>query len=99
MFAFAAARFGLSAFRQWWLYSAVIGIAITFVLNLGVSFALASFVALRAYDVGHKERTALLRYAFRQMISSPLKFIFPVRAKQTVADTPAEEVERPAPAA
>ena len=56
MFAFAAARFGPSAFRQVWLYSAMVGIAIMFVLNLGVSFAIASFVALRAYDVGHKER-------------------------------------------
>jgi site-specific recombinase len=99
MFAFAAARFGLSAFRQWWLYSAMIGIAITFVLNLGVSFALASFVALRAYDVGHKERAALLRYAFRQMISSPLQFLFPVRAKQTTTVAPEENAERPAPAA
>ena len=56
MFAFAAARFGPAAFAQVWLYSAIVGIAVMFVLNLGVSFAIASFVALRAYDVSHQER-------------------------------------------
>ena len=52
MFAFAAARFGPSAFRQVWLYSAMVGIAIMFVLNLGVSFAIASFVALTRLRCG-----------------------------------------------
>jgi site-specific recombinase len=99
MFAFAAARFGPSAFRQEWLYSAVVGIAIMFVLNLGVSFAIASFVALRAYDVGHKERTSILRYVFKQMLSSPLQFIFPVQPKPAASERPAEDIERPAPAA
>jgi site-specific recombinase len=82
MFAFAAARFGPAAFVQFWLYSAMVGIAMMFVLNLGVSFAIASYVALRAYDVSHKERLALLRYVFKQLTSSPLQFFFPVRAKQ-----------------
>jgi site-specific recombinase len=99
MFAFAAARFGPSAFTQEWLYSAIVGIAVMFVLNLGVSFALASFIALRAYDVRHKERASLLHYVFRQMISSPLQFVFPVRPKKHSAVTPEDEAERPAPAA
>ena len=99
MFAFAAARFGPSAFRQEWLYSAIFGIALMFVLNLGVSFAIASFVALRAYDVGHKERASLLRYVFKQMIASPLQFLFPVRAKQPAPVPPRKDIERPAPAA
>src|SRR6202167_5745714 len=99
MFAFAAARFGPSAFRQEWLYSAMVGIAIMFVLNLGVSFAIASFVALRAYDVRHKERASILRYVFKQMISSPLQFLFPVQPKPAASETPAEDIERPAPAA
>ena len=97
MFAFAAARFGPSAFGQIWLYSAMVGIAIMFVLNLGVSFAIASFVALRAYDVGHKERASILRYVLRQMMSSPLQFLFPVQAKPV--ETPPNDMERPAPAA
>jgi site-specific recombinase len=85
MFAFAAARVGPSAFAQVWLYSAMVGIAVMFVLNLGVSFAIASYVALRAYDVSQQERTSLLRYVFKQLISSPLQFFFPVRPKQVEA--------------
>jgi site-specific recombinase len=99
MFAFAAARFGPSAFTQLWLYSAIVGIAVMFVLNLGVSFAIASFVALRAYDVGHKERASLLRYVLRQIISSPLQFLWPVQPKPAVPATPTDDRERPAPAA
>jgi site-specific recombinase len=99
MFAFAAARFGPSAFVQVWLYSAMVGIAMMFVLNLGVSFAIASFVALRAYDVRHKERASLLRYVFGQMMSSPLQFLFPVQPKALASETPPKDMERPAPAA
>ena len=88
-----------SAFRQVWLYSAMVGIAIMFVLNLGVSFAIASFVALRAYDVGHKERASILRYVLKQMISSPLQFLFPVQAKPAASEPSSEDIERPAPAA
>jgi site-specific recombinase len=99
MFAFAAARFGPSAFRQEWLYSAMVGIAIMFVLNLGVSFAIASFVALRAYDVRHKERASILRYVLRQMLSSPLQFLFPVQPKSAASEKSSEDIERPAPAA
>ena len=99
MFAFAAARFGPSAFKQVWLYSAMVGIAMMFVLNLGVSFAIASFVALRAYDVGHKERASILRYVFKQMVSSPLRFLFPVQTGKAASEPPAQDSERPAPAA
>jgi site-specific recombinase len=99
MFALAAARFGPSAFRQVWLYSAIVGIAVMFVLNLGVSFAIASFVALRAYDVGHKERQSILRYVLRQIVSSPLQFLFPVQPKAAASAGSAEDIERPAPAA
>src|SRR3984957_6603732 len=99
MFAFAAARFGPTAFMHGWLYAAMVGIAVMFVLNLGVSFAIASFVALRAYDVGHKERASILHYVLQQMISSPLQFLFPVQPKQPAAVDSKDDVERPAPAA
>lgn len=101
MFAFAAASFGVSAFRQFWLYSAVGGIAIMFVLNLGVSFAIASYVALRAYDVGREERISLLKYVFRQIAQSPLRFLYPVEPRPAAAlpvpETPAS-AEIPVPA-
>jgi site-specific recombinase len=82
MFAFAAVRFGPHAFSQFWLYSAVAGIAVMFVLNLGVSFAVASFVALRAYDVGRQERLSILRDVLKQIVQSPLRFLYPVEIKR-----------------
>jgi site-specific recombinase len=99
MFAFSAARFGFAAFTQFWLYSAIIGIVVMFVLNLGVSFALASFVALRAYNVSHQERSSLLRYVLRQIVSSPRQFFLPPREDQPQAAVPGKDAENPAPAA
>ena len=81
MFAFAAAHFGAAAFTQIWLYTAILGIAIMFVLNLGVSFGIASFVALRAYDVPYAEHVTILRYALGQIVHSPLRFLFPIEPK------------------
>jgi site-specific recombinase len=88
MFAFAAVRFGSQAFSQLWLYSAVAGIALMFVLNLGVSFAVASFVALRAYDVGRQERLSILRDVLKQIVQSPLRFFYPVEVKRPDAQAP-----------
>lgn len=93
MFAFSAASFGLMAFRQYWLYSAIGGIAIMFVLNLGVSFSIASIVALRAYDVGRSEQLSILRSAFRQILQSPLQFLLPVEKRTPVVPPAAENPE------
>ena len=82
--ALAAARYGASALGYDWFYYAVAGIGVTFVLNLGVSFFIAAFVALRAYEVGGREQFELLRFLIRQILRSPLKFIVPVeRARPT----------------
>jgi site-specific recombinase len=93
MFAFSAASFGLMAFRQWWLYSAIGGIAIMFVLNLGVSFSIASIVALRAYDVGRSEQLSILRSAFQQILKSPLQFLLPVEKRAPLVPPPSENPE------
>ena len=93
MFAFSAASFGLMAFRQWWLYSAIGGIAIMFVLNLGVSFSIASIVALRAYDVGRAEQFSILKSAFQQILKSPLQFLVPVEKRAALVPPPSENPE------
>jgi site-specific recombinase len=85
MFVFSAASFGTAAFGQLWLYSAIAGIAIMFVLNLGVSFSIASIVALRAYDVRRDEQLSILRSSFQQILQSPLRFLFPVEPGAAVA--------------
>ena len=75
--ALAAARFGTASFGHGWLYAAIAGIGITFVLNLGVSFSIASIVALRAYDVPRSEQLQILGFLLGEFFASPLSFIFP----------------------
>jgi site-specific recombinase len=48
------------------------------VLNLGVSFSIASIVALRAYDVPRSEQRQILRFLIKEVFESPLSFLFPV---------------------
>lgn len=79
--ALAAARYGTSAFGYHWFYFAVAGLSLTFVLNLGVSFAIASITALRAYNVLRPEQLRILRYVFGEFIHSPLRFFLPVKDK------------------
>jgi site-specific recombinase len=86
--ALAAARFGTSSFGRDWFYWAVGGIGITFVLNLGVSFSIAAYVALRAYDVPRKEQRELVGFILLSFLKSPLKFILPIGV----------DAEKPSPA-
>lgn len=78
MLALSAARYGVDSFGHHWFYFAVAGIAITFVFNLGVSFAIASVTALRAYNVRHDERVSILKYLMKQVLHSPLRFVLPI---------------------
>jgi len=73
----AAASFGNDWFYRGWLIHTVFGIAVTFVLNLGVSFSIAASIALRAYGVPWQDQLALLRYVFRSFLSSPGSFLLP----------------------
>jgi site-specific recombinase len=79
MVALAAAQFGVGVFRQSWLYYAIAGVGFTFVLNLSVSFSIASVVALRAYNVPRREQFEIFGFIFRQFLRSPMDFIFPRR--------------------
>lgn len=74
--AFALPGAGLGDVR---LLPALAGIAVIFVLNLGVSFGLALGVALRARDVQATDRRALLRALLRRLLRSPLEFLVPPR--------------------
>jgi len=80
MVALAAAQFGLDAFRQSWLYFAAAGVAVTFVLNLGVSFSIASIVALRAYSVPRAEQIQIFKFILKEFVRSPRDFLFPRRS-------------------
>ena len=93
--ALAAARFGTASFGHGWLWYAVAGIGITFVLNLGVSFAIASMVALRAYDVPREEQWQILKFLVREVVDAPLSFIFPVK-EEVLSIAPAASTEEEA---
>lgn len=88
--ALAAARFGTKSLGNRWFYHAVVGIGVIFVLNLFVSFTIAAFVALRAYDVGPGEQWSILRFLVAGAVHSPLRFIVPVYGEDQV---PSQEAE------
>jgi len=104
--ALAAARFGTASFGKDWFYWAVGGIAITFVLNLTVSFSIAAFVALRAYDVPRQEQKQLVFFILKSILKSPLKFILPIGVEAEVPSPAVQDLldqkdilnEDPAPA-
>jgi site-specific recombinase len=54
-----------------------LGIAVTFVLNLSVSFYLALRLALRAQDVSRRDHLEILRNLWRQFRATPRDFFFP----------------------
>jgi site-specific recombinase len=58
---------------------AALGIIVTFVLNLGVSFCLALRLALRAQDVSKQDHLAILRTLGRRFLASPMEFFFPLK--------------------
>ncbi len=91
--ALAAARFGTASFGHGWLWFAIAGIAITFVLNLSVSFAIASYVALRAYEVPRHEQWQIVKFLMREVVDAPLSFIFP-KQSDVLSIAPASLVEK-----
>ena len=56
---------------------ATLGIAVTFVLNLGVSFYLALRLALRAKDVSPSDHLEIFRNLLRSFRAHPRDFFFP----------------------
>ncbi|HTZ89988.1 MAG TPA: hypothetical protein VMA71_06595 [Alloacidobacterium sp.] len=93
MLALSAARYGVESFGHHWFYFAVAGIGITFVLNLGVSFAVATITALRAYNVHHDERVKILKYLLKQVLRSPLRFILPIEKDKASLVSASEPVK------
>jgi site-specific recombinase len=73
--ALAAASFGRDWLYRGWFTKAVFGIAVIFVLNLGVSFAIAASVAMKAYNVSKRDQLRLLRYTAASFLRSPRRFL------------------------
>ena len=73
--ALAAASFGRDWLYRGWFTKAIFGIAVIFVLNLGVSFAIAAAVAMKAYNVSKRDQLRLLRYTAASFLRSPRRFL------------------------
>jgi site-specific recombinase len=74
-----AAALGRDWLRQGWFLFACGGIAVTFVLNLTVSFLLALRLALQAFDVPLGEQRQLLKALVRSFFQNPGRFLLPPR--------------------
>jgi site-specific recombinase len=92
--ALAAARFGFESLGRTWFYHALEGIAVIFVLNLTVSFAISAFVALRAYDVRPAEQWRILGFVCREIVKSPLQFIWPKYSHPSSESEPQVDSEK-----
>lgn len=65
---------------------AILGVAVMFVLNLGVSFALSLWTAVRAYDLSRDDLRELRRRLWHRLRTRPRDFLMPPR-RQDVAAT------------
>jgi site-specific recombinase len=68
---------GLEVLGSGALIWASLGIAVTFVMNLGVSFYLALRLALRAQDISPSDHLEILRTLWRHFLSAPREFFLP----------------------
>ena len=82
----AVAHFGTESISRTWFYQAVAGIGVIFILNLFVSFSIAAYVGLRAYDVRPKEQLEILRFLVINSLKSPLRFVWPNYMRNAKAD-------------
>jgi site-specific recombinase len=71
---------GFATVGGWALFWAAIGIAVIFVLNLGVSFYLALRLAMRAQDIAPGDHLAIWRTFLRRLRECPRDFFFPPAA-------------------
>jgi len=65
-----------------------LGIAVTFVMNLGVSFYLALRLALRAQDISRNDHLEIARTLWRRFWADPREFFFPSSQDPVAAPEP-----------
>jgi site-specific recombinase len=92
--ALAAASFGRNWLYRGWFLQMIYGIAVTFVLNLGVSFSIAASVAMRAYGVSRADRLQVTLYTVKSFFKSPRRFLLPPRDEPAPDPASADESYR-----
>ncbi len=76
-FALGLMHYGLKSFEMWAFYSAVIGIAFIGLLNVGVSFSLAFFVAIRSRNIRGSKKREIYQAILTRIRLKPMDFLFP----------------------
>jgi site-specific recombinase len=91
--ALSVAHFGAASMGRRWFFAAVAGIGEIFILNLIVSFSIAAYVGLRAYDVSSREQLEILRFLVMDGLKSPLRYVWPdyMRHSTKGESSPSEE--------
>ncbi len=83
MVAFGAISQGVSVLRDWNLWLAVLGIGVIGLLNIGVAFGMAMFVALRARKLTQQQREIIYYALARRFRDRPLSFLRPKKETPT----------------
>jgi len=73
----AAASFGREWLYRGWFTRTLFGIAVTFILNLGVSFSIAAAVGMKAYGVSSTDQRRIMHYTLKSFVKSPRRFMVP----------------------
>ena len=84
--ALACAGLGKGWFHGGWFLWAMAGIAVMFVLNLGVSFLLSLYTASRAYDLPRSFMLDFARAVGRRFLAQPGDFVLPPRVGATARE-------------
>jgi len=92
--ALSAAGLGERWFLGGWFLRALGGIAVMFVLNLTVAFALSLLNAARAYEMTNEDLFGVLRHVLAHFRKNPLSFVLP----PSVSRAPDAEEAPPPPA-
>lgn len=85
MLALSSAALQAEWYREGWFLYAIAGVAVMFVLNLGVSFFLSLVTALRAYDFPRRDLVELARRLLWEFLRDPLGFILPPKESEAAA--------------
>jgi site-specific recombinase len=87
--ALAAASFGRGWLQRGWFTFTALGIAVTFVLNLGVSFSIAAAVGMKAYGVSWPDQLRVMRFTLLSFLKAPKRFLWPSREEASAgSDSP-----------
>ncbi|MCB0349029.1 MAG: hypothetical protein KDD37_09335, partial [Bdellovibrionales bacterium] len=76
-FALGLMHYGLKSFEMWPFYSAILGIMFIGLLNVGVSFSLAFFVATRSRNIKGGKKREIYYAIISRIREKPMDFLFP----------------------